>query len=76
MWSERACEQTGNVMPVSAGNMNSLRATSALQAEPLDSFCTYWISGMLACQSARAAPCCEITDVLPSQLIEQQGTPR
>lgn len=41
MWEESLCENTGNVMPVSAGNLNSLRATIALQAERLDSFSTH-----------------------------------
>ena len=58
-------------MPVSAENLTSLRATIVLQAERLDSFCTDWLSGTLACQSAEAAPCCQMTDALPSQ---QQGT--
>ena len=41
MWNERLCENTGNMMPVSAENLNSLRATIALLAERLDSFCTH-----------------------------------
>ena len=58
-------------MPVSAENVNSLQATIALQAERLDSLRTHEISGPVPCQSAEAAPCCQMTDVLPSQ---QQGT--
>ena len=65
MWNERLCENTGSEMPPSADKMNSLRATIALQAERFDSFCTHEISGMLACESAEAAPCCQVTDVLP-----------
>ena len=38
MWRKILCENTGHVTSVSTENMNSLRATIALQAERSDTF--------------------------------------
>ena len=40
MWKERLCENSGDVMSVSA-ERSDLQDRIALQAERLDSFCTH-----------------------------------
>ena len=45
------CKYSGNAMSVTTDYMISLRATFALQAERLNSFCTHKTLGMLAYQS-------------------------
>ena len=55
--TERMCNNSGNVMFVNRDDMNSFRATLALQAIRLNSFCTHEILCTLAYQSAGVALC-------------------